>query len=1511
MSSSTVRRRQAIFASVVLSAVPAWASTTQYQFVNLSNYGGGTTYGAYIQGISPNGNYLTGFAINSSGPETGTFASGVTTGAFLYPDRSTNASGSPNTPLSWSNVQGVAVNDNGLVAGTTGNNAFYLGGGTPTSWTNDGTGNMVASVLPLPAAYQGSGAFNSGGGVYGISNTGMVVGALGASPQKGVVYYTSGPQAGTAVIYDSLPYTGNPINTIQGISADGNWMVGDASVTANASQTIAFAYNFSSGQWYTSIGPSSARTTLVRAVNINGEATGSTDAGAFTWTPSGGMTTIPLPSGGSSGVGRALNDNGWVVGSDYNAVVAASNGGYNSGAAFVYNGSQSYLLNDLIGASAGNYMIDYATGISNNGIIVGSARNGVYGSGVIAFAMVPVAGSSLVTWAASGSGSWDNASNWSDAIPNSTVTAITLGQTVSSASTVTLGASRTVNGVTFDSPYSYTVAATGGATLTLQSGLGQPAYVSVSAGNHAISAPVILGSPVVASVAGSYVLSFTGPIIGSGSFTASGPGIVVLSGSDSYTGTTTVTGGSLRAVDGVGLPASSQLTLSGGVYESSGTFVRSFGTAAGQFSIPGGTTGLSAYGGPLTVAAGGTASPAAITWGSATFNPSLLTLNGTYANSALTWENPINLGGAGRTISVLTNTVTMTGAITGDSNSSLTKTGPGLLVLTGTNTWAGGTVVTGGMLRGQDGVNIPAAGNLLLNSGILETGGTFSRALGTGSGQVQLIGGTSGFSASTSTLTVNLGGAGATINWGNTSSTTFSPTELALNAPTAQGNIVLVNPINLGTSTSIGRGIYVGAGTATLSGALVGAGQLIKDGPGLLAVAPTTSTFSGSVIINGGELKLPASTKAPVPLTITVNQNGTFDPSAYANPLTLGLTGSLTISSGYNYNYSQYPYTSTVASGTVVGNITGTGLVLFNSGAPFTFPNSLGGALQITIGSGPVNLTGSDVYTGNTLVNQGGTIRGNLSPNSFLNILGGYYEGAGTFTRPLASSGAGNLSMNAGTNAAGFSALGGPLTVAIGGTANPTALTWGSALFSMGAGVNGSTGLVLNTGYADSALTFANPLDLGDGPSATTRFITVNASTATMTGVVSGVGSSLWKNGGGTLVLNNAETFTGTLSVTQGTVAVGPSGSFVGSISVSAGATLDASALGAAGLALAPGTTLTAYNQSVGAGTSSVVGNISGAGTVIYSGFSGVNVASSGNISGANNLTITGPNYGGIFTFNGSLTYSGNTTVNHGETLVVNNPLRTVNGTLSVTGTGTQTSTVILAGTGVAGEFGSISASAYGVVRLPVSVHGAGGNAKVLVTTGLDLGNDGFNNFSGTVDLTDNDMIVRNSSLATVMQFVTSANDGGAWDQPGITSSLLTSPVGSALYCTLAVVSNDAGDGVHQLFSTFDGVPLGMTDVMVKYTYYGDADLSGYVDGNDVAQWINGYNTGLTGWQNGDFNNDGVVDMNDFNLMIQSIQNESTSFSWNTGGGSAVPEPGQLALLALAAPAMLTRRRRA
>ena len=90
----------------------------------------------------------------------------------------------------------------------------------------------------------------------------------------------------------------------------------------------------------------------------------------------------------------------------------------------------------------------------------------------------------------------------------------------------------------------------------------------------------------------------------------------------------------------------------------------------------------------------------------------------------------------------------------------------------------------------------------------------------------------------------------------------------------------------------------------------------------------------------------------------------------------------------------------------------------------------------------------------------------------------------------------------------------------------------------------------------------------------------------------------------------------------------------------------------------------------------------------------------------------------------------------------------------------------------------------------------------------------------------------------------------------------------------------------------FDGINTSASDLLVKYTYYGDADLDGTVSGSDYHQIDLGFGSHgtLSGWSNGDFNYDGVIDGSDYalidNTFNQLTATNAAAVRWRHGGGS-------------------------
>ena len=90
------------------------------------------------------------------------------------------------------------------------------------------------------------------------------------------------------------------------------------------------------------------------------------------------------------------------------------------------------------------------------------------------------------------------------------------------------------------------------------------------------------------------------------------------------------------------------------------------------------------------------------------------------------------------------------------------------------------------------------------------------------------------------------------------------------------------------------------------------------------------------------------------------------------------------------------------------------------------------------------------------------------------------------------------------------------------------------------------------------------------------------------------------------------------------------------------------------------------------------------------------------------------------------------------------------------------------------------------------------------------------------------------------------------------------------------------------------------TSVLVKYTYYGDANLDGTVNALDFNALANGYGQtpGSNVWSQGDFNYDGTVNSSDFALLAanygQVMPSDAAALL-----GQIVPEPAPLLALFL------------
>jgi hypothetical protein len=164
----------------------------------------------------------------------------------------------------------------------------------------------------------------------------------------------------------------------------------------------------------------------------------------------------------------------------------------------------------------------------------------------------------------------------------------------------------------------------------------------------------------------------------------------------------------------------------------------------------------------------------------------------------------------------------------------------------------------------------------------------------------------------------------------------------------------------------------------------------------------------------------------------------------------------------------------------------------------------------------------------------------------------------------------------------------------------------------------------------------------------------------------------------------------------------------------------------------------------------------------------------------------------------------------------------------------------------------------------------------VLVTGSLNMstgGVDSAGNMAGgsIIDLNANDMIITSGSIAGVNPFLASGDNGGTWNGSGIQSSAAATD--TTFLTALGSLQNNG------LYSSFDGVTNIASAVLIKYTYYGDADLNGKVDGSDYSRIDNGVLTSGTGWSNGDFNYDGSLNGSDYTLLDNAYNTQGPSLS--------------------------------
>ncbi|WP_306577304.1 autotransporter domain-containing protein [Bradyrhizobium sp. SRS-191] len=908
---------------------------------------------------------------------------GLTTGAAGGADSALGAGGSGS----------AGTTENSYATGGGGGGAGVTGGAGGVGFDHDGNG----------AAGGAGGATAGANGANGSdAPTGAMGGGGGGGGAHGAVVTTAGSLASV-----SGGNGGNGGNGPPGFS-NGGWIGGGGGGGAGGYGTvvsgIGLTVNNSSGTITAGNGGNGGNGGVGGSAGGDG---GSGGIGLYVTGGSNGLNNSGTISGGNGGAGGAIftRDNGERAGNGGagGAGIAASGGLtiFNTGTITGGNGGAA-------GSGGGGTAGAGGVGITGADLVIfnsGTISGGLSGDGTTRANAITFTGGVNGLQLIAGSSIIGNVTAYSrsDSI---NLTGATNGSfDLSSIGTQYLGFGRlaksgtgtwTVSG-TNSTAVNWEVA---GGTLQLASG----AVLGASSGSLTVSGGTLnLGATTqtqnggvtltggtiqngTLSSSGTFLLQsgvVAAALAGSGDVYKNGTGTVILTGPNSYTGGTTVAGGTLQLGGSSTLGAiSNSLAVSAGTLDLGGTAQ----TQNGGVTLTGGT-----------IASGTLSSSATFALQSGTVNAAL--------------------AGQGR----------------------VSKTGSGFVMLSGANSYTGGTTVSAGWLQLNGSATLGATSNTLeVSGGTLDLGGTTQ----TQNGGVSLTGGTiangtlssnASFDLQSGAVSASLAGTGGVSKTGSgtvtlsgansyTGGTTISAGTLELSGSGTLGaisNTLMMwgGTLDLGgTSQTQNGGVSLSGGTiangtlssnasfdlqsGTVSAALAGTGGVSKTGTGTVTLSGA-SNYTGGTTITAGTLQLGGSGTLGAAGGTLAMWGGLLDLGGTVQTQNGGVSlNGGTIANGALASSGSFA----LQSGTVSASLSGTGSA-------------------VKSGSGRVVLSGVNNYTGTTTIN-GGILQvdGSIAASSLTTInAGGTLSGTGTVGHLLVASG--------GTFTPGSGSVGSSMTV--------------------------------------------------------------------------------------------------------------------------------------------------------------------------------------------------------------------------------------------------------------------------------------------------------------------------------------------------------------------------------------------------------------------------------------------------------------------------------------------------
>ncbi len=670
--------------------------------------------------------------------------------------------------------------------------------------------------------------------------------------------------------------------------------------------------------------------------------------------------------------------------------------------------------------------------------------------------------------------------------------------------------------------------------------------------------------------------TMTSNLSGAGALWFSSPATLVIAGTNTYSGGTSVTDGGLIEVTTGGSISHSSSDLRVGVDGGPGSFTLSggsvgirdatIGSGQGVTSFLTGSSGMWTGSGALTVASAGATSVFQLDGGS------FSSLSSTIGTGTSDIGNRDVSNGSAR----------INGGTWTTTNGLVLGTAGG----TGALTLAGGAVNSGsatiGVAAGSNGT-ANVSGGIWTNSGNLTVGGTGTGTLSMSGAGTVIVGGTL-FRGTGGTINLSSGGTLQIGNGGNSG---------ALGNDLTNDGTLVFNRSGTSDHTHVidGSGAVVkqGTGTLVLSAANGWAGSTSIDG-GVLELGNTAALgSSGTISFGGGTLRFTHINRNDYSDRFngsggqffkldTNNESVTLGTAIAGSGSTLEKLGAGTLILGEDNTYDG---TTTVTSGTlqigaggstgsIAGDLVNNAAVAFNRSAALTYSRLItGSGTLVNEGPGTVTLTGTNTFTGNTVL-QAGSL--SLGGSAALGNGGTISFGGGA----LQFTSANNSDLSARFSTAASQAYkldtnGQNVTLAASLT------SFGGSLEKLGTGIltlrgdntfAGGTTLTAGTLSLDStgALGSAGPISFAGGTlqysgnnnaDYSARFSTAdnqafridtNGQTVTLASNLASSGASLAKLGSGTLALTGSNNVSGGLSLQGGTLqlggtnAIGPAG---------------------------------------------------------------------------------------------------------------------------------------------------------------------------------------------------------------------------------------------------------------------------------------------------------------------------------------------------------------------------------